>query len=188
MSNILVIGATGTIGSAVADAFEEAGHSVVRASRSASASIDIEDPEKVTAFFAEHGPFDNVICCAGRAEFGPLSELEGEKLELGIQSKLKGQIAVTRAAVGNLNWPGTAGVAAVNGALEGFVRGAAVDLQDSGVRINLVSPPLVLETAQAMGMGDKGVPAAQVAQAYLKAAAHDGSGDVIFVEGADPTQ
>ena len=49
---IIVVGATGTIGAAVADALA-ARHEVVRASRSGQPSVDIDDVESVTALFDE---------------------------------------------------------------------------------------------------------------------------------------
>jgi NAD(P)-dependent dehydrogenase (short-subunit alcohol dehydrogenase family) len=61
----------------------------------------------------------------------------------------------------------------VNAGLEGFVRAAAMDLPE-GPRVNVVSPPLVRETALELGMGAVGMSAAQVAQSYVTAV--DGGG------------
>jgi len=55
----------------------------------------------------------------------------------------------------------------VNAGLEGFVRAAAIDLP-RGLRVNVVSPPWVTETLIARKMDPSiGIPADQVAQAYL---------------------
>jgi NAD(P)-dependent dehydrogenase (short-subunit alcohol dehydrogenase family) len=64
---------------------------------------------------------------------------------------------------------GSVAVSLVNAGLEGFTRAAALDLP-RGLRINVVSPPWVSETLQAMGQDPAGgEPAAEVAKAYLKA-------------------
>ena len=49
MKKIAVIGATGTIGKAVADAFEARGDEVVRISRKTDLAIDIEDNASLRA-------------------------------------------------------------------------------------------------------------------------------------------
>jgi NAD(P)-dependent dehydrogenase (short-subunit alcohol dehydrogenase family) len=58
----------------------------------------------------------------------------------------------------------------VNCALEGFVRAAAVELP-RGLRINLVSPGLLLESVPDFGpffRGFEPVPAARAAMAYAR--------------------
>ncbi len=62
---------------------------------------------------------------------------------------------------------GSASISMVNAGLEGFVRAAALELP-RGVRVNVVSPPWVMETLIAHKMdSSNGMPAALVAQAYL---------------------
>ncbi len=83
-------------------------------------------------------------------------------------------------------WPGTAAVALVNAGLEGFARAAALDL-DQGRRIVVVHPPLVAETAAAMGMEPASWPAAAaVAEAYIGALEGKLSGEPVFVKGYGP--
>ena len=56
----------------------------------------------------------------------------------------------------------------VNAGLEGFVRAAALEAPRK-IRVNAVSPPWVTETLQALKMDPShGLPAAVVAQAYLR--------------------
>lgn len=60
--------------------------------------------------------------------------------------------------------------ALVNGALEGFVRGTAIELP-RGVRINLVSPTVIeeaLPTYASYFRGTKAVPASEAALGYAK--------------------
>ena len=63
---IVVIGATGTIGKAVADALAVR-HDVVRASRSGQPSVDIQDVASVSALFDQIQPVDAVVLCAPSA-------------------------------------------------------------------------------------------------------------------------
>jgi NAD(P)-dependent dehydrogenase (short-subunit alcohol dehydrogenase family) len=71
----------------------------------------------------------------------------------------------------------------VNAALNGFVTGAAVELQ-RGLRINAVSPTLLTESAEAYGSvfpGFETVPAARVALAYQRSVEGAQTGKVFEV-------
>jgi len=85
---IIVIGATGTIGTAVATALEKR-HEVVRASRNGSPSVDIEDTASIAALLAATGPVDAVVCCAASARMAPLDAPDEAFLQ-GLQGKLLG--------------------------------------------------------------------------------------------------
>ena len=83
-------------------------------------------------------------------------------------------------------WPQTSAISMVNAGLEGFVRGAALDLQDDR-RIVIVHPPLVRESAVQMGMDGAPYPLAEkVAEAYLTAVEGKDTGQPLFVEGYGP--
>ena len=72
--------------------------------------------------------------------------------------------------------PGGAAISPVNAAVEAFAKAAALELP-RGVRVNVVSPPWVSETLEAMGQdGSHGMPAAQVARAYAEAVEGTASG------------
>jgi len=198
---IAVVGATGTIGGPVADALEARDYEVFRASRSSERQIDIEDPDSIRSFYESTGVLDAVVCAAGRAAFGPLDELDDAQLQLCVDSKLMGQVnlvrlgrdhiaeggsfTLTSGILSQTPWPGTFGPAMVNAGIEGFVRAAALDLEDDR-RINVVCPPLVRETAEAMGMGTRGAPATSVAEAYVQAVESEATAQTIFVEGWAP--
>ncbi len=198
MKKIAVIGATGTIGNAVADAFEARGDEVVRISRSSEVSMDIEEPTSIRTALEALGEVDALVSVTGRAAFGPLTKQSDDDFGLGVRSKLLGQanlvrfgephvkkggaFVLTSGILGRAPWPNTAAVAMVNGGIESFARAAALDLEDK--RIEVVSPPLVRETAQAMGMPhDEAPAAAEVAQAYLAAVDGTATGQTRFVEG-----
>ena len=95
---IIVIGATGTIGSEVAKALSKKGHEIVRASRNGEVKVTLDDPASVRALFERVRDVDAVVCCAGNAAFKPLSDLTEADYELGLHSKLMGQVSVARAA------------------------------------------------------------------------------------------
>lgn len=196
---IVVIGATGSIGKAVSELLKKEGHDVVDASRHTDPSINIDNPESIDAFYNKVGKVDAVICAAGNAGFGAIQNLSDKQINMGIQSKLMGQVNLVRKGLEYLNkeglfvltsgmlsakpWPNTSAVAMVNAGLEGFTRAAALDLPDDK-RICIVSPPLIRETAEKMGRDTDPWPDAEtVAQAYLKAITGDANGEVVYVDG-----
>ncbi|MFE5737810.1 short chain dehydrogenase [Streptomyces celluloflavus] len=180
---VLVIGATGTIGSAVVSALN-ASHQVVGASRSGQLRVDLDDPSTLDAVFDTVRDLDAVVCCAAN---GPLVSLESatdQEMATGIRGKLLGQVALARRAVRHLRpggsitltggtfttpLPGGSLGALINTGLEGFVRNAASELPRD-LRINLISPGWIKETLRSMDADDTGgTPVAEVAQAYVTA-------------------
>ncbi|MBD0669936.1 short chain dehydrogenase [Streptomyces sp. CBMA156] len=179
----LVIGATGTLGRAVADALETT-HQVVRASRGGPVTVDLEDPASLDALFAGLPDLDAVVCCAASGPLVDLASVTDEEILAGLQGKLLGQVALARRALHHLRdggsitltggtftapLPGGTLGALINSALEGFVRNAAAELP-RGLRINLVSPGWITETLQRLGMDPAGgTPVTEVARTYLSA-------------------
>ena len=201
---IIVIG-TGVIGGAVARALE-ADHEVVTASRSGATKVDITDVAALERLFGAAsasggGGGDGlgaIVCCAGDAAFKTLDALTPADFEVGIRSKLMGQvnalligrrflqaggsITLTSGVLARRPMPGGAAVSMVNGGLESFVRAAA--LESGRVRVNVVSPGWVTETMVAMGMDPAGgVPADVVARAYVEAVEGTRNGETIEVVG-----
>ncbi|WP_080524338.1 SDR family oxidoreductase [Methyloprofundus sedimenti] len=69
--------------------------------------------------------------------------------------------------------------------LEGFVRAAALELP-CGIRVNAVAPGWVRETLVAMKMDpSSGIPAAQVALAYVRSVEGRMTGQVLDAIGRD---
>ncbi|MEV6902013.1 NAD-dependent epimerase/dehydratase family protein [Amycolatopsis sp. NPDC051372] len=68
---IIAVGASGTVGSAVAAALEAAGHGVVRASRRGPVQVDLEDTSSIEALFRAVPQVDAVVCCAARGILPP---------------------------------------------------------------------------------------------------------------------
>lgn len=191
--NVLVVGGTGTIGAPVVDALRAAGHTVQTAGRSAGdLRVDMRDPESIRSMLAQAGPLDAIVSCAGSGAWKPLEQLTDEDFDTSLAYKLMGQVNLARFGADSLSdggsitltsgvlahtpMPGSAAISLVNAGLEGFARAAALDLP-RGIRINVVSPPWVSETLQAMGQDPSGgQPAAEVARAYVDAVtgAHNG--------------
>ncbi len=192
---ILLIGATGTIGSAVATALE-ARHRVVRVGHtSGDYQVDMADKDSLEALLDAVGRVDAIVCTAGIARFGPLAELSDEDFSFTLRHKLMGQVNLVRVGIDHVSTggsftltsgslsqrpaPATAAVSMASGALESFARAAALDL-DGRQRVNVVSPSSVRETLESMGMDPRpGMPAADLAETYLKVVEGDMTGQVI---------
>ncbi|MFJ2539530.1 short chain dehydrogenase [Pseudomonas sp. NPDC087614] len=183
---ILLIGAGGTIGSAVDNELSQR-HEVIRIGRnSGDLQVDISDSASIRNLFEQTGKFDALVCATGNVTFAPLDEMTEDSFALGLKDKLMGQVNLLligrEFANDGASFTFTTGVlshdpirsgasaALVNGALDSFVRAAAIELP-RGLRVNSISPTVLLE---AMGSyapyfrGYKPVPAADVALAYAK--------------------
>src|SRR5436305_8538303 len=192
---ILVIGATGTIGKAVVAALAGR-HEVVSASRHKShEQVDIADPKSLRALFDRVGRVDAIVSAAGNAAWKPLGDLSDDDFAFSLANKLMGQVNVIRYGLAHVNdrgsitvtsgilaqqpTQGSAAVSLVNAGLEGFARAAALDAP-RGIRVNIVSPPWVAETLEAMGQDPSGgLPASEVARAYVQSVEGEGRGQVI---------
>lgn len=192
--NILVVGATGTIGKAVADALAE-NHTVIRAGyNDGDVRVDLGSKASIEAMYNSIGQVDAVVSTAGLAGFAPFSELDDAAYDLALQNKLMGQINLVRIGQAYISDGGsftlTAGILSrnpmagsvvislANGALESFSKAAALEL-GRGLRVNTVSPVFVKETMEMMGMdSSSGLSAADTAKAYLAAVEGDLTGAV----------
>lgn len=183
---IVLIGASGTIGQAVERELAER-HEIVRVGRtSGDYQVDIRDASAIAQLFEKIGRFDALIAATGSVHFGALADMQAEQFAVGLNDKLMGQVNLLligrEFANDGASFTFTTGVlshdpirsgasaALVNGALDSFVRAAAIELP-RGLRVNSVSPTVLTE---ALGKyapyfrGFKPVPAAEVALAYAK--------------------
>lgn len=182
---ILLIGATGTIGSAVADALRARGHEVLGAgATSGERRVDISDPASIERLYQSAGPVDAVVCAAGVARFGALDDLTVEEFEVSVRNKLLGQVELVRRGVGVVREggsftltsgdlstapePGTVAVVMTGAAVEAFARATALDVEGR-YRVNVVSPGAVAESLEAAGRDASGaVRARDVAAHYVR--------------------
>ncbi len=182
---ILLVGASGTLGTAVTAALQGR-HDVVQASRSGRHPVDLTDPASIARLLGAVGPLDAVACAAGVTPFAPITLLSLDQYRAGIDDKLLGQIELVRQGIGQVTSgasftlisgilgddPIVTGTvaSAVNGAINSFVRAAAIELP-RGLRINAVSPTVFQEAWGAYGdffPGYPPVPVAAAATAYVK--------------------
>lgn len=202
---IVIVGASGTVGSAVSELLAR-DHQVIRVGHNqGDARVDMTDSASIAALFAgiaeDIGRFDALVVASGNVAFAPFPEMTDEQWQTGLESKLMGQIRLTRAAIPHLNDGGSitlisgilseepinwgASASTINGAIEHFVKAAACELP-RGLRINVVSPTVLEESMGKYGdffPGFVPVPAARVAQAYKKSVLGVQSGQVFRVNG-----
>lgn len=124
-------------------------------------SVDASDTGRLKEFFAHVGEFDHlVLSLSGAKGGGPFRELDLGALRAGFEAKFWLHVNAAQAALATLRpggsitfvtaisarfaSPGTAGLAAINGALERMVPTLAVELKP--LRVNAVSPG-VIDTA-----------------------------------------
>ncbi len=193
---IIVFG-TGTIGAAVAEAAQEAGHQVVTVARSTGGEhADTTDRPSLDALFGRLGPFDAVASAAGDVFPAPLADATDEQWQQSVQAKGMGQINLVRSALPFISDGGSftlvSGIlgdeaapamtigATVNGLVEGFVRAAATELP-RGIRINCISPAVLAESTayHRYFPGFVPVPARDVALAYLRSVSNPYTGRIM---------
>ena len=196
---IVLIGASGTIGKAVAAQLSPRHELIEVGSRSGAQQADMGDITQVRALFERIGKVDAVIVAAGKLHFGPLADFTPEQFQIGLGSKLMGQVNVALVAQHYLTDSGsitlTSGIVAeqpirfgaaasmTNAAVEGFVRGAAIELP-RGLRINVISPTVLEESLDAYGAffpGFEPASASRVALAYSRSVEGAQTGQVYRV-------
>ncbi len=197
---IIVIGAAGAVGKTAVDALAPR-HEVIAVGRSSGdVRADIEDVNSIRAMYQQVGKVDAVVSAVGHGHFGAVYEMTTEQFMKGINHKLLPQVnlvlegfdymsdggsfTLTSGVLNRDPIPGGSCAAAANGALDGFVVGAAVDMP-RGIRINVVSPE-VLEVSrqkyEGFFPGHVHVSNEAVGLAYSKAVEGCLSGQVFIVD------
>jgi NAD(P)-dependent dehydrogenase (short-subunit alcohol dehydrogenase family) len=193
---IILVGATGNLGKAVDRALGDR-HEIVRAGhKRGDIQVDITDPSSIEELYEKTGEFDALVSTTGDVHFGPLADFTQETLQVGLRSKLMGQVNLVilglkyvrsggsfTLTTGQINEDpirfGASG-AMVNGGIEAFARSAALELP-RGMRINVVSPTVTEESWSAFGPffpGQKPIPAAEAANGYVKSVEGPQTGQV----------
>ncbi|HEX7159908.1 MAG TPA: SDR family oxidoreductase [Trebonia sp.] len=124
-----------------------------------AAELDATSREALDAFFATTGTVDHLVLSAspGAVGVGPIAALDEAALRQAFDGKFfahvkaiqaalprlrrDGSVTLVTAASARAAFPGTAGIAAANGALETMIAPLAVEL--APLRVNAVSPGVI---------------------------------------------
>jgi NAD(P)-dependent dehydrogenase (short-subunit alcohol dehydrogenase family) len=197
---ILLVGATGRLGAAVGSALGGRGHEVVTVGRTAGdIRADITDPEQTARIFAEVSDLDAVASAAGDVPYKRVVDMAPEDYLSAYRGKVAAQLELVRQGTQHVAERGSftliAGIlnrepivtgsaaAMVNGAVESFVRAAALEVTPQ--RINAVSPTVFAESMAAYGHLFPGItPVAVdlVAAAYVRSIEGAETGQVFIVQ------
>src|SRR5690242_12087722 len=160
---IVIVGASGTMGSFLSKAFQK-DHEIIRADRnSPDIRVDITSPGSIENMYKAIGAFDALICTAGPTYVGSWRNLTDKEFRNGVNGKMMGQInlvligqhyikpkgsfTLITGAVTHEPQRNFANASAANAAVEGFVKAAAIELEN-GIRINAVSPTVIENSPQ----------------------------------------
>jgi NAD(P)-dependent dehydrogenase (short-subunit alcohol dehydrogenase family) len=193
---MIIIGASGTMGTYLSKAFEKE-LEVVRADRSGTdVQVDITSPAAIENMYKKVGAFDALICTAGPTYVGPWKNLLDKTFRNGVEGKMMGQINLVLIGQHYINPKGSftlitgalthepqknfANASAANAAVEGFVRAAAIELEN-GIRINAVSPTVIENSPQYFPFfpGDIPVTMKQLEYGFRKSVFGANTGQVI---------
>lgn len=183
---VLVIGGSGVLGSAVVEELSMR-HEIIQANYSSGdIRVDITSQDSILALFQKVNKIDAVVLTTGNVHFGEFAAMTAKEYEIGLRSKLMGQVNTVLIGRNYLNEHGsftlTSGILSqdpiqygssasmVNGALESFTIAAAIEMPNR-LRINCVSPTVITESMGAYGpyfRGYKSVSSAEAALAYSK--------------------
>ena len=196
---IILIGANGTLGSAVARELGQRHDIIAVGKRRGQYQVDMTRSDSIRDLFERVGKVDAIVSAAGSLHFGPLADMTAEQFKIGLHDKLLGQVDLALIGQHYVNAGGSitltsgilteqpiaqgANATAVNAAVEGFVRAAALELP-RGLRINVVSPSVLAEALDAYGdffSGFEPVTAARAALAYQRSIDGIANGQVFKV-------
>jgi len=166
----LVTGAASGIGGAIADAMSDLGATVIGLDLQSSGGdrsycIDVTDDQAVRQahdeIHATHGAVDILVNCAGTVSLERFSELDMANFDHAMKVNVRAALLLSKTFVPDMMTKGRGAVVHVastmglmacenaisygvsKAALVHLTRSMAIDLKDSGVRVNCVCPGLV---------------------------------------------
>lgn len=193
---IIIVGASGTMGKHLTSAFAKEHEVVTAASKDCDVQVDITSTESIENMYRQAGPFDALISIAGPTYVGPWKKMNDKEFRKGVEGKMMGQINLVLIGQHYINFKGSftlitgalshdpqlnfANASAANGAVEGFVRAAAIELEN-GIRINAVSPTVIENSPQYFPFfpGDIPVTMQQLEYGFRKSVFGANTGQII---------
>lgn len=184
MKRMLLIGASGLIGSRVKKVCKGRIAVLSASLNNSDLQVDISKPNSLKGLFKKVGEVEGIVCAAGLASFVEWNSSSDDDWSFAIANKMMGQINVIRfgesivcdggaivVTTGLLSkYPmiGSGIISTVNAAVEAAVRSAALEL-NGRIRVNAVSPGWITETMEDMGIdSESGLPADEVASCFIK--------------------
>ncbi|NHF60773.1 short chain dehydrogenase [Flavobacteriaceae bacterium TP-CH-4] len=194
---LLIIGGNGTIGKRVVAHYSK-DHEVIVAGRySGDVTLDIAQSASIQKALEKLGTLDAIICIAGESKWADFTELTEEDYDIGLKSKLMGQVNLVRIGKDYVNpngsitlstgiladdpVPKTTSAAMVNGGIHSFVQAVALEIE-RGIRVNAVSLGVVedaYEKYRDYFPGHNPVPMTKVVNAYIRSVQGRGNGEII---------
>lgn len=178
---IIIVGASGTMGKHLVKAFEPDHEVITAASKGCQLQVDIRSTASIENMYREAGAFDALISTAGPSYVGPWKKLTDQSFRQGVEGKLMGQINLVLIGQQYINPNGSftlisgalshdpqknfANASAANGAVDAFVRAAAIEL-GNGIRINSVSPTVIENSPQYLPFFPGDIPVTMQALEY----------------------
>lgn len=193
---IIIVGASGTMGKHLTAAFKTSHEVITAATAGCDVDVDITSAESIENMYRQAGSFDALISTAGPTFVGPWKKLTGAAFRQGVEGKMMGQINLVLIGQHYINPKGSftlitgalshdpqknfANASAANGAVEAFVRAAAIELEN-GIRINAVSPTVIENSPQYFPYfpGDIPVTMQQLEYGFRKSVLGANTGQVI---------
>lgn len=193
---VIIVGASGRIGTKVAEALPSKHEVVHVGARSGDILCDYTDPMSVHGIFEKIGSFDALISVVGGdSVFKGYRDLGDDDFRFGFERKFLAQVRLVRLGekyardTGSFtlssgflsHYPNEASIATgpLNAAIDTFVQNTA-PLLPRNLRLNVVSPAPVVEPGQErLGL----ITADQAAETYVRAVDGDFTGQVLRVWG-----
>ena len=194
---ILIIGGNGAIGKKVSAHLAQKHELVIAGRTSGDVQVEIADSGSIQAMFEKVGKVDAIVCIAGEAKWGSFESLTEEDYDVGLRSKLMGQVNLVRIGKDYLNENGsitlstgiladhpvllTASAAMVNGGIHSFVKAVSLELMEK-CRINVVSSGLVEDSVDRYAEffpGHNPIPMPKVVNGYVKSILGHETGQII---------
>lgn len=198
---ILIVGASGTIGKRLT-ARLAARHQITTAGRtSGDINVDIRSKDAIDQMYRKAGTVDACICVAESGATDDFESLTDTQILENMQGKFFGQVnlvligkeyladggsfTLTSGIFADEAWRGVTTGGVISGALHSFVLSAAIELR-RGLRINVVSPAMVADSAPVYGDLFPGigiVPMDQLVDAYTESVEGSDTGKVYRLYG-----